>query len=164
MRMIQEAFLVHRSLLFTERWLCERGARAQTRGSNYRRVLLVDDVPVKGGVWQQHTASTPELLANVLRAAPIERRLSRMKGRLPKHRLACRLFLDGLLKNAHQGDENRVRNRLPVCKQGRVPIRPAGRQQSRDKGAVSYGYREPTSGAGIGLCHARGWYALCWGH
>jgi hypothetical protein len=46
MRMIQESFLVHRSLLFTERWLCERGARAQTRGSNYRRVLLVDDVPV----------------------------------------------------------------------------------------------------------------------
>lgn len=83
--MIQESFLVQPIAPFRldlTVWALRRRATNsidQWNGTDYTRVLLVDDVPVKVGVSQQQTEPTPELLVNVWSAAPIEHLSSRVE-------------------------------------------------------------------------------------
>jgi DNA-3-methyladenine glycosylase II len=82
--MIEESFLVQPIAPFRldlTVWALRRRATNsidQWNGTDYTRVLLVDDVPVKVGVSQQQKAPTPELLVNVWSATPIERLSSRV--------------------------------------------------------------------------------------
>jgi DNA-3-methyladenine glycosylase II len=84
MLMIQESFLVQPIAPFRldlTVWALRRRATNsidQWNGTDYTRVLLVDDVPVKVGVSQQQKAPTPKLLVNVWSTAPIERLSSRV--------------------------------------------------------------------------------------
>jgi DNA-3-methyladenine glycosylase II len=71
MRLIQESFLVHPHAPFRldlTVWTLRRRATNtidQWNGTDYTRVLLVDDVPVKVCVSQRQKKPTPELLVNV---------------------------------------------------------------------------------------------------
>ena len=83
--MIQESFLVQPIAPFRldlTVWALRRRATNsidQWNGTDYTRVLLVDDIPVKVGVSQQQKEPTPELLVNVWSTEHIEHLSSRVR-------------------------------------------------------------------------------------
>ena len=83
--MIQESFLVSPHAPFRldlTVWALRRRAHNridQWNGTTYTRVLLVDQVPVKVEVSQQHPASPPRLQVNVWSPEPGERLSTRVK-------------------------------------------------------------------------------------
>ncbi|MDQ2905960.1 MAG: DNA-3-methyladenine glycosylase 2 family protein [Chloroflexota bacterium] len=98
--MIQESFLVQPIAPFRldlTVWALRRRATNsidQWNGTDYTRVLLVDDVPVKVCVAQRQKAPTPELLVNVWSTVPIECLSSRV-GEVLRRMLGFDIDLSG---------------------------------------------------------------------
>ncbi len=100
MLMIQESFLVQPIAPFRldlTVWTLRRRATNsidQWNGTDYTRVLLVDDVPVKVCVSQQQAEPIPELLVNVWSPIPIECLSSRV-GEILRRMLGFAIDLTG---------------------------------------------------------------------
>lgn len=98
--MIQESFLLQPIAPFRldlTVWALRRRATNsidQWNGTDYTRVLLIDDVPVKVAVSQPQQAPKPELLVNVMSAAPIECLSSRV-GEVLRRMLGLDIDLTG---------------------------------------------------------------------
>jgi DNA-3-methyladenine glycosylase II len=90
MLMIKESFLVQPRAPFRldlTVWALRRRATNsidQWNGTDYTRVLLVDDIPVKVGVSQQQAGTTPKLLVNVWSPRPLEHLSSKIRAVLQR--------------------------------------------------------------------------------